>query len=113
VVPIASSPRLLMKALISAGASVADVPPKPGLYARAAERASECTYSRARPREICAMHMQGGIADVLMARDDWPGHFSVIEPGRIRVRVLPPESFESAWITGEVIRAAGGLVVAT
>jgi predicted nuclease of predicted toxin-antitoxin system len=30
------------------------------------------------------------IADVLMARHDWPGHFSVIEPGRIRVRVLPP-----------------------
>ena len=29
------------------------------------------------------------IADVLMARDDWPGHFSVVEPGRIRVRVLP------------------------
>ncbi len=30
------------------------------------------------------------IADVLMARDDWAGHFSVVEPGRIRVRVLPP-----------------------
>jgi predicted nuclease of predicted toxin-antitoxin system len=30
------------------------------------------------------------IADVLLARDDWPGHFSVVEPGRIRVRVLPP-----------------------
>ena len=30
------------------------------------------------------------IADVLMLRDDWPGHFSVVEPGRIRVRVLPP-----------------------
>jgi predicted nuclease of predicted toxin-antitoxin system len=32
------------------------------------------------------------IADVLMARDDWPGHFSVVEPTRIRVRVLPPGS---------------------
>jgi predicted nuclease of predicted toxin-antitoxin system len=31
------------------------------------------------------------IADVLMARDDWAGHFSVVEPGRIRVRVLPPQ----------------------
>jgi predicted nuclease of predicted toxin-antitoxin system len=30
------------------------------------------------------------IADVLMAREDWVGHFSVVEPGRIRVRVLPP-----------------------
>ena len=30
------------------------------------------------------------IADVLMARDDWRGHFSVRRaPGRIRVRVLP------------------------
>ena len=32
------------------------------------------------------------IADVLTSRDDWPGNFSVIEPGRIRVRVLPPRS---------------------
>ncbi len=31
------------------------------------------------------------IADVLTSRDDWPGNFSVIEPGRIRVRALPPE----------------------
>ena len=30
------------------------------------------------------------IADVLMSRDDWAGHFSVVEPGRIRVRALPP-----------------------
>ncbi len=32
------------------------------------------------------------VADVLMARNDWPGHFSVVEPGRVRVRVLPPGS---------------------
>ena len=32
------------------------------------------------------------IADVLLARDDWPGHFSVVEPGRIRVRVLPSQT---------------------
>jgi len=32
------------------------------------------------------------ISDVLMAREDWPGHFSVVEPSRIRVRVLPPGS---------------------
>ena len=30
------------------------------------------------------------ITDVLTSRDDWPGHFSVVEPGRIRVRALPP-----------------------
>jgi hypothetical protein len=29
------------------------------------------------------------IANALMARDDWPGSFSVVEPGRIRVRGLP------------------------
>ena len=29
------------------------------------------------------------IADILDYRDDWPGHFTVIEPGRIRMRPLP------------------------
>jgi predicted nuclease of predicted toxin-antitoxin system len=29
------------------------------------------------------------ITDVLMSRNDWPGHFSVVEPGRIRMRALP------------------------
>jgi hypothetical protein len=28
------------------------------------------------------------IADMVMERDDWAGHFSVIEPGRIRMRPL-------------------------
>ncbi|MGB8400538.1 DUF5615 family PIN-like protein [Bradyrhizobium sp.] len=28
------------------------------------------------------------LADVIMTRDDWAGHFSVIEPGRVRMR--PP-----------------------
>jgi predicted nuclease of predicted toxin-antitoxin system len=32
------------------------------------------------------------IADVLTSRDDWPGHFSVVEPGRIRVRMLPSQA---------------------
>ena len=26
---------------------------------------------------------------IIMARDDWAGHFSVAEPGRIRLRALP------------------------
>src|SRR3981189_3765815 len=30
------------------------------------------------------------IPAVLMSRDDWPGHFSGVEPSRIRVRVRPP-----------------------
>ena len=28
------------------------------------------------------------LADVLTARDDWAGHFSIIEPGRVRIRPL-------------------------
>jgi predicted nuclease of predicted toxin-antitoxin system len=28
------------------------------------------------------------IAEVLTSRDDWPGNFSVVEPGRIRMRSL-------------------------
>lgn len=31
-----------------------------------------------------------GIASLISAREDWPGHFSVIEPGRIRLRKLRP-----------------------
>jgi hypothetical protein len=26
------------------------------------------------------------LADLVMSRDDWAGHFSVVEPGRIRMR---------------------------
>jgi predicted nuclease of predicted toxin-antitoxin system len=29
------------------------------------------------------------LAGMLTARDDWAGHFSVIEPGRVRMRPLP------------------------
>jgi hypothetical protein len=29
------------------------------------------------------------LANMVMERDDWAGHFSVIEPGRIRMRPLP------------------------
>jgi predicted nuclease of predicted toxin-antitoxin system len=28
------------------------------------------------------------LANVITARDDWPGHFSVVEPGRVRMRRL-------------------------
>jgi hypothetical protein len=28
------------------------------------------------------------LADLITSRDDWAGHFSVIEPGRVRMRVL-------------------------
>ncbi len=29
------------------------------------------------------------LADLIAARKDWAGHFSVIEPGRVRMRPLP------------------------
>jgi len=28
------------------------------------------------------------LSNLLISRDDWAGHFSVIEPGRIRMRPL-------------------------
>jgi len=28
------------------------------------------------------------LADLITARDDWAGHFSVVEPGRVRMRPL-------------------------
>jgi hypothetical protein len=28
------------------------------------------------------------LANLIIARDDWAGHFSVIEPGRVRMRPL-------------------------
>jgi hypothetical protein len=30
----------------------------------------------------------GLLADLILGRDDWAGHFSVIEPGRVRMRPL-------------------------
>jgi predicted nuclease of predicted toxin-antitoxin system len=32
--------------------------------------------------------LQRHIVDVILQRQDWPGHFSVVEPGRIRMRAL-------------------------
>ena len=28
------------------------------------------------------------LADLVMSRDDWAGHFSIVEPGRVRMRPL-------------------------
>ncbi|MGQ0835272.1 MAG: DUF5615 family PIN-like protein [Gammaproteobacteria bacterium] len=36
------------------------------------------------PREVGR-----AITNILTERSDWPGHFSVVEPGRIRMRPLP------------------------
>lgn len=31
------------------------------------------------------------LAKILTSRQDWPGNFAVIEPGRVRIRTLPPK----------------------
>ncbi|MGD9540779.1 DUF5615 family PIN-like protein [Methylocystis sp.] len=37
-----------------------------------------------------AQSIGAALAARLAERDDWAGHFSVVEPGRIRMRVLKP-----------------------
>lgn len=41
----------------------------------------------------------GDLAEIVLAsirsRSDWPGHFSVVEPGRIRMRALPSKDTPS------------------
>src|SRR3984957_8155734 len=32
------------------------------------------------------------VTAAINSRNDWAGHFSVVEPGRIRVRALPPSA---------------------
>jgi predicted nuclease of predicted toxin-antitoxin system len=32
--------------------------------------------------------LQRHVVDVILSREDWAGHFSVVEPGRIRMRPL-------------------------
>jgi hypothetical protein len=33
-------------------------------------------------------HVGSRLAELITARDDWGGHFSIIEPGRLRMRAL-------------------------
>ena len=37
-------------------------------------------------------HVWPAIAGIIGTRDDWAGHFSVVEPGRVRMRFLPSKS---------------------
>lgn len=29
------------------------------------------------------------LAELILGREDWPGHFAIVEPGRVRIRDLP------------------------
>ncbi len=48
----------------------------------------ECGIVLIRLREPYPTRMQERVASALMARGDWKGHFSVIEPDRIRMRPI-------------------------
>lgn len=37
-----------------------------------------------------ALKVGNDVAATLQSRSDWPGHFSVVEPGRVRMRPLNP-----------------------
>jgi predicted nuclease of predicted toxin-antitoxin system len=59
-----------------------------GEMARAAKLPASCGIVLVRIPMRNAGDAGRQIAAVVMARDDWQGHFSVIEPGRIRMRLL-------------------------
>ncbi|MGL6096521.1 MAG: DUF5615 family PIN-like protein [Fimbriiglobus sp.] len=108
-------PRAIVDALRAAGDDVAwvrdDAPgsPDPTVLARAAAEArilltfdkdfGELAFRAGLPAACGLVLLRVPLADLggavrllvtaLRSRADWPGHFSVIEPDRIRVRPLP------------------------
>jgi predicted nuclease of predicted toxin-antitoxin system len=48
----------------------------------------ECGVVLVRMRAPKPAEHSNQLAEVIAGRSDWPGHFSVIEPGRIRMRPL-------------------------
>jgi predicted nuclease of predicted toxin-antitoxin system len=59
-----------------------------GELARAAQLPEPCGIVLVRIPMRNAGDAGRTVAAAVMARDDWQGHFSVIEPGRIRMRLL-------------------------
>ena len=49
---------------------------------------ADCGIVLIRLRESSPLKMQERVTSALMARDDWRGHFSVIEADRIRMRPI-------------------------
>jgi predicted nuclease of predicted toxin-antitoxin system len=63
-----------------------------GELARASKLPRECGVVLIRVRMPPPDQVGGRIAALVSARHDWSGNFSVIEPGRVRVRPLGPET---------------------
>jgi predicted nuclease of predicted toxin-antitoxin system len=59
-----------------------------GELARAASLGSDCGIVLVRITAQPGPAAAASLADVVLSRTDWVGHFSVIEPGRIRMRAL-------------------------
>ncbi len=59
-----------------------------GELARAASLPPACGVVLLRVPMLKPEDIGKRIAGLILARDDWAGHFSVIEPGRVRMRPL-------------------------
>ena len=59
-----------------------------GELARAADLPAACGIVLIRRSMPPASGVGQQLADILISRTDWAGHFSVVEPGRIRMRSL-------------------------
>ena len=59
-----------------------------GELARASSLPATCGVVPLRIRLAAPGQIDKMVADLIMDRDDWAGQFSVIEPGRVRMRPL-------------------------
>ena len=59
-----------------------------GEIALAASLPRTCGVILFRLRMPLAVDAPSRLASIIDARDDWAGHFSVVEPGRVRMRKL-------------------------
>jgi len=59
-----------------------------GELARDSSLPGACGVILLRIETPAPQHAGKVIADLVLARTDWAGHFSVIEPGRVRMREL-------------------------
>jgi hypothetical protein len=59
-----------------------------GELAKGSNLPSECGVVLFRIPMPSLAHVGERLSELILARDDWAGHFSVIEPGRIRMRRL-------------------------